>query len=138
MKERASEHYQRRRGNCAQSVAFAWNTTYPDRSKTEDTFAGCGGGRAPDGLCGALHASCTLADATAAEAIKLSFAEKSGGHVKCREIRKAKTLPCCECVEVAAELLEKHTEEANTHIEEPVVFSINSEKGVNDDQMANG
>jgi hypothetical protein len=56
-----------------------------------------------------------LADASAVEAIKQSFAEKSGGHLKCREIRKAKTLSCRECVEVAAALLEKHSEEAKSH-----------------------
>jgi len=109
MKKSASEHYRQRRGNCAQSVAFAWNAANPDRQKGEESFSACGGGRAPEGLCGALHASCTLANPSAAEAIKQSFAEKSGGHVRCREIRKARTLLCHECVELAADLLEEHS-----------------------------
>jgi len=114
MKKTASEHYRQRRGNCAQSVVFAWNTANPGRPANAELFSAYGGGRAPDGLCGALYASCAIAETSVAETIKKSFSEKSGGHVKCREIRKAKTLTCAGCVELAAELLEKHSRNATT------------------------
>lgn len=108
MKETASEYHRQRLGNCAQAVAFAWGSRHPERRGVEASYAGQGGGRAPGGLCGALHASCELAGVGAAEAIKKSFAEKTGGHLTCKAIRAAKTLPCSACVEVAAELLEQH------------------------------
>ena len=43
------------------------------------------------------------------EAIKQSFAEKTGGHLTCKAIRAAKSMSCSGCVEVAAELLEQHS-----------------------------
>ena len=108
MKETAQNYHRERRGNCAQAVAYAWGNTHPGGRGVEETFAGCGGGKAPGGLCGAVHASCTLADSSDAEAIKREFAEKSGGHLSCKAIRESKQLSCNECVGLAAELLEKH------------------------------
>jgi len=109
MKKIASEYHRQRRGNCAQSVAFAWGSKFMGARGVEKVFDGCGGGRVPAGLCGALHASCELAGAEAAETIKEKFAEKTGGHLTCRAIRTARIVPCSECVEVAAELLEHHS-----------------------------
>ena len=108
MKKTAQEYHRERRGNCAQAVAYAWGNKYPGGRGVEEVFAGCGGGKAPGGLCGAVHASCVLADSSDAETIKREFAEKSGGPLTCHEIRAAKKLTCNECVGLAAELLEKH------------------------------
>ncbi len=44
----------------------------------------------------------------ARETIKMQFAEQTGGHQTCKAIRAAKSVPCTTCVEIAAELLEKH------------------------------
>jgi len=107
MKNTAIEYHQQRLGNCAQSVVYAWNLKNPDSQHREEHFAGCGGGRAPRGLCGAVHASCELAGASA-EPIQESFAERTGGGLTCREIRMSRKLSCSECIGVAAELLEKH------------------------------
>ena len=107
MKNTAIDYHQQRRGNCAQSVVFAWNLKTQDSRNSEDDFAGYGGGRAPGGLCGAVHASCELAGAEA-ETIKQSFAQKTGGFLTCRDIRMSKKISCGECVGLAAELLEKH------------------------------
>lgn len=107
MKTLAQTYHHERRGNCAQSVAFAWNAKNPGAEVSEEAFAGCGGGRAPGGLCGALHASCELAGAGAAEAVKRGFAEKTAGNLTCKEIRASKTLTCNACVGLASELLEK-------------------------------
>lgn len=115
MKKTAGEYHRQRRGNCAQAVAHAWGTQHSGAQGLEDAFAGCGGGRAPGGLCGALHASCELAGAEAADAIKRQFAEKTGGLQTCRDIRSAKRVSCSECVELAAELLEEHAKGAQRH-----------------------
>ena len=109
MKKTASEYHRQRRGNCAQSVAYAWGQKFPGGRGVEEVFAGCGAGRAPGGLCGAVHASCELAGTGAAEAIKQDFAEKTGGLLTCKAIRAAKVMPCSECVEVAAGLLEQYS-----------------------------
>lgn len=110
MKKIAREYFMQRRGNCAQSVAAAWSNRNPDAAGREAEFAGCGHGQAPEGSCGALYASCSLAGATHAESIKSRFMERSGGHAACREIRAARTLRCLECVELAADLLEEHVQ----------------------------
>ena len=108
MKETAQAYHRERLGNCAQSVAHAWDTNNQGGQGSAARFAGCGGGKAPGGLCGALHASCELAGAAAAEAIKHGFAEKSGGPLTCKEIRATRKLSCNECVGLAAELLGKY------------------------------
>lgn len=108
MKKTASEYHQQRRGNCAQSVVHAWNAGNPSREKPIDRYADCGGGRAPGGLCGALHASCDLADSGSHEIIKKAFAERTGGNLTCREVRASRKLSCNDCVALAADLLEKH------------------------------
>ena len=108
MRRAASEYHQQRRGNCAQSVAHAWNSKNPLSQKSVEAYSGCGRGQAPGGWCGALHASCDLAGKEAAETIMRAFAERSGGCLTCREIREKRALPCGECVALAAELLEKH------------------------------
>ena len=108
MRNTASEYHRLRRGNCAQSVAHAWAAKSPGAESKVEAYAGCGAGRAPGGLCGALHASCDLAGEPAAEAIRQAFAEKTGGHLTCKAIREARVLPCSGCVETAAALLEKH------------------------------
>jgi hypothetical protein len=98
MRKTASEYYSQRRGNCAQAVAHAWKTKNPASPHDAAQFADCGGGRAPDGVCGALHASCMLAGAGRAGTIREKFAEQAGGHI---------ALPCQACVALAAELLER-------------------------------
>ena len=108
MKQIASDYHQQRHGNCAQSVTHAWNTVNPLNERSLDLYASCGGGRAPGGLCGALHSSCDLAAPESQEFIKKAFAEQSGGTLTCREVRAARILSCNDCVALAADLLEKH------------------------------
>jgi hypothetical protein len=109
MKKIAGDYHRERKGNCAQAVAFSWGSKFMGARGVEEVFEGHGGGRAPGGLCGALHASCELAGAEAAAAIKEQFAEQTGGDQTCKAIRSAKRVPCTTCVEIAAELLEQHS-----------------------------
>lgn len=108
MRESAQSYHRERRGNCAQSVAHAWDARNAGAPETVSSFATSGGGRAPGGLCGAVHAACALAGCEAAETIKREFAARAGGRLTCREIRAAKAVSCNDCVGLAAELLEKH------------------------------
>ncbi len=110
MRKTAQDYHRERRGNCAQSVAYAWNSKNPGAQNSEERFSECGGGQAPGGLCGALHVSCVLAGHADAASMKRKFAEKSGGHLTCREIRAAGLLTCNACVGLAAELLDEHVQ----------------------------
>ena len=88
--------------NCAQAVAAG-----AGREDLVAAFAVCGGGKAPGGLCGALHAALALAPESEHEKIKAAFAEKAGA-LTCREIKSGTLFPCAECVRAAAELTEKY------------------------------
>ena len=91
------------RFNCAQAVLHAWREVSGDTSIALADLKPFGGGRAPDGLCGALHAACMVAPGRA-EALKRNFAAQLGSRY-CRELRAAKVHPCETCVAYAAELL---------------------------------
>lgn len=88
--------------NCAQAVLKA----FEDRLKVDDeliaNFKKCGGGKAENGLCGALFAAIHLAG-DKKNLVKKEF-EESVGHVKCRAIKKA-GISCKICVCKAAEIL---------------------------------
>ncbi|MCE5228456.1 hypothetical protein LLG95_02515 [bacterium] len=107
MRKIAREYFMQRRGNCAQSVAAAWAQKNPEAAGRVNEFAGMGGGRSPEGTCGALYASCRLAGQPVAESIEARFREATDGHAACRQIRAARKLLCADCVELAAGLLEE-------------------------------
>ena len=83
--------------NCAQTVYAAFK---PDDSDGIAELASCGGGRAPDGLCGALFAAEKLCP-DSADSIAAEFSEKVGAKC-CREIKTVHKTPCEKCVEAAA------------------------------------
>jgi hypothetical protein len=93
--------------NCAQSVLHAWREVTGDVSIALAALKSFGGGRAPDGLCGALHAACLVAP-TRAEALKSAFAARLGS-LHCKQLRAIGIYPCEICVAQAAELLELQT-----------------------------
>lgn len=107
MKNIASEAFRKRRANCAQAVAIAWQAKMSREDVPVDSLSSCGGGNAPGGLCGALHAACLIAGGERSGAVSDGFKERAGGHSKCREIRSSRALSCVECVELAAALLEE-------------------------------
>ncbi len=109
MKHRALAifHQPPQRQNCAQSVLHAIQEGGGQTALSLADFQRLGGGRAPDGLCGALHAACVLAPARA-DQLKAQFAADLGS-VYCRELRTARRHPCAACVAQAADLLETGT-----------------------------
>jgi hypothetical protein len=106
MKNHSLEHFRRppERLNCAQSVLYAYHRASGDTTISLLDKKAFGGGRAAGGLCGALHAACTITPEKA-ERLKTRFAEKSGP-VVCREMRRANQHPCEVCVSEAAQLLQ--------------------------------
>ncbi|MDD5664273.1 MAG: C-GCAxxG-C-C family (seleno)protein [Victivallaceae bacterium] len=95
--------------NCAQSIlkGFQEHFEVSDHDITEARKIG--GGRAENGLCGALHSAITLVrDEKKKTFISTNFIEAAGSD-KCREIRKINRLKCSACVELAANLLHKET-----------------------------
>jgi hypothetical protein len=106
MKNRALEIFGRppERMNCAEAVVCAYQEVSGETAIAISEMKRLGSGRAPGGLCGALHAACTIAP-DKAERLKARFAEIAGS-VVCKEIKRAKQHPCEFCVSEAAQLLE--------------------------------
>lgn len=106
MKEQALKVFRQpsERLNCAQAVLHAGREVSGDTSIPLAGLKPFGGGRAPGGLCGALHAACVAAPGRT-EALKSAFATRLGS-LYCRALRAAGEHQCATCVAQAAELLE--------------------------------
>lgn len=89
--------------NCAQAVLDAYQVATGRMVAAVAEFKPFGGGRAPGGECGALHAACRLAPA-AADDLRRAFADRNGSTL-CRELKRGGHVPCPECVATAADLL---------------------------------
>ena len=107
MKKHALERFRRPPEplNCAQAVLYAYQKVSGDAALSISDMKALGGGRAPGGLCGALHTACTVAPEKA-ESLKARFAEITGS-VLCREMREANRHSCEVCVSESAQLLEE-------------------------------
>ena len=107
--EIAKKFHEEHRGNCAMSVAYGYaRGTGKSELESVDaaqTFRGFGGGKAPEGYCGALYAA-QLMQPDHADSIEDFFKRCSRGCTKCQEIRPDKIIPCNRCVELAGEALD--------------------------------
>ena len=93
--------------NCAQAILKNFQSKYSISQETIDSYSAYGGGRAEDGLCGALYAAKNLLnDPEKTELLGKEFLKKAGS-VKCREILKLKKLPCSDCVDLAARIMDE-------------------------------
>lgn len=111
--EKAKAHYMGNYGhkklNCSQALIAAFSDKLPISKETMDLFASYGGGKAPEGECGALYAAKFIiknigkGSVLECEEIILSHA----GSTKCKEIRQLRKLPCLGCVQRMAEYIEK-------------------------------
>ena len=84
--------------NCSQSVAAVCG-----RDELVDGLAGFGGGRAPEGLCGALYAALAIVPEAKRDELNRRFAE-AVGNVACRDIKAVNKTPCLDCVATAIAL----------------------------------
>ena len=94
--------------NCAQAVLKIMEEKYPNKAELIPAFKAFGGGRAPDGVCGALYGALELLPESEHLNLRNEFC-KSAGSEKCKAIKKLKQLSCPSCVEVAVDLV-KETE----------------------------
>ena len=88
--------------NCAQAVAAG-----SGREDLVQELSCCGGGKAPEGHCGALHAALMLVPESVRETAKNDFAAAAGS-LFCRDIKAAGSISCAECVAAAAGIVEKY------------------------------
>lgn len=94
------------RVNCAQAVLLAFQGALPVSDAMLQAAKGCGGGRAPEGECGAYHAArLLLKDHPQALAELRQRFEDDGGDIRCRSIRQARQLDCDGCVKLAARVV---------------------------------
>lgn len=83
--------------NCSQTVYAAFR---PEDADGVAGLAKCGGGKAPEGVCGSLHAALKLCPDSSGNDVRAKFAEAVGSQF-CREIKAVHKTPCEKCVESA-------------------------------------
>lgn len=102
--EKAEAYFHGKEGyNCAQAVLKAFQDDYQISEEKIREFKLYGGGRAEDGICGALYAALQLCTEEQKPALIEAF-EIAAKHSTCEKI-KDKTLPCNQCVAAAAQAL---------------------------------
>ncbi|MBO5533618.1 MAG: hypothetical protein SPM09_10695 [Fibrobacter sp.] len=107
--EEAKKFHADKRGNCAMAVAYGYargtGKTELESTDAAQTFRGFGGGKAPEGYCGALYTA-KLMQPDHADAIEDFFKRGAKNCTKCKEIRPNGVIPCNRCVELAGEALD--------------------------------
>lgn len=94
--------------NCAQAILKTFKESYDVCETTIASHSKSGGGRVEGNTCGAIYAATLLEpDELVRKKLTDGFV-KEAGSLKCRDIRKSKSLTCHQCVGLTAELLEKH------------------------------
>ena len=89
-----------RQHNCAQSVAAGNGGS----KELVAQLATAGGGRAPDGLCGALYAALQLVPENKRQSVIDAFGAALG-ETHCLALKKL-GVPCTKCVETADSLID--------------------------------
>lgn len=88
--------------NCAQAVLYAFQETLDIPEGIISSFKAHGGGRAPEGMCGAVYAAefvLGMAGIVDDGSNVVAHIEKLAGSSKCKEIKEGKRLSCLGCVE---------------------------------------
>ncbi|QSH41191.1 hypothetical protein P0136_09320 [Lentisphaerota bacterium ZTH] len=106
-KLKASEHFRKgEKLNCAQAVARFAEQFCKRSTDFVARHSDHGGGKAPEGYCGALYAALEYLNSDNKTFAKQQF-KKLAGSTRCREIRKSKRLTCPECVDLAGDCIRK-------------------------------
>jgi len=91
--------------NCAQAVLKGFQKEFNITDQEIEEYRAWGGGRAKDGICGALFSADMLLRKIGKPGITEEF-KAIVGNVHCSEIKKAK-FSCIDCVRIADELMVK-------------------------------
>lgn len=96
-----------RKLNCAQSVIIAFKEKYLIDENTVESFKQYGGGKAPEGMCGAYYAAKVALEKRKPEKIKdfENYFTNLAGSTKCHQIREGKKFSCLDCVVASSEYL---------------------------------
>lgn len=94
--------------NCAQAILKTFQHEAGILESAIREAKDHGGGRAPHGLCGALHSGLSLLQEEKIRNYASEEFTRLAGSTKCREIRQQKKLSCKDCVKLAAQLVEPH------------------------------
>ena len=105
--KKAGELFHKKKGyNCGQAILKAFQDVFDITDQQIEEFSAFGGGRAEDGVCGALHAARSLIkDEEKRKILDQKFLDMAGS-LKCKEIRKLKRLDCKGCVQTVASILD--------------------------------
>ena len=111
-KEKAKAHflgqYGHKKLNCGQTIVHAFKDKFSLSDELIPQFEGFGGGKAPEGHCGAFYAAKVILENRHPD--KLKDCESSllthAGSTKCKNIRSSRKLTCIGCIEKVAESLE--------------------------------
>lgn len=111
--QKAKDKYLGRNGykkmNCAEATFDVLKEKF-NLDDSIDIFKNCGGGRAPNGLCGAVYAGKRALEKIEKEKIEEfeKYLKETAGSLNCKEIRALKKLNCLECIEKTINYIDKH------------------------------
>ena len=97
-------HKQPENLNCAQAILKGFQKEFDITDNEIEEYRAWGGGRAQDGICGALFSAERLLRQAGKPGISEEFNKMAGG-IHCLSIKKTK-FPCIDCVRIADELIE--------------------------------
>lgn len=109
MKSKQAAHYfHGQEGyNCAQAVLKAYQANSGMSELTIRSATVAGGGRAKNGICGALYAAqIILGEGTETDSVSKEFLKRNGS-IKCSALKKSEC-GCRKLVSLSAQLLEEH------------------------------
>ncbi|MBU0650657.1 C-GCAxxG-C-C family protein [bacterium] len=110
LRKRAVDNYtgkNRERLNCAQSIIEAFKEKFDIKDDLIEEFNAYGGGKAPDGLCGAFFAALHLLEKRHPEMVNdfENFFLEYAGYKTCKDL-KINKVSCIRSIEKSAEFLQ--------------------------------
>ncbi len=100
-------HHPEYRHNCAQAIVNKWHSHFNVPPTVIADMKACGGGRAPEGLCGALYGGLHLLQSEEEKEKLIDGFCKAAGQTNCRALKAEKRTSCEQCVDIADSLIEK-------------------------------
>lgn len=102
--------------NCAQAVMKGFQDEFQVPDEIIERFQAFGGGRAKDGICGALYAANCLMKKRGYNALDVPFKEKIR-YLTCEEIKQSETYSCEECIKTADDLILSELSKQNRELD---------------------